>query len=60
MATATFDKVFIATKPEDQERIIKVLTSDKPARKVKTPLYTQKERERSEAILKKYFSRYNS
>ena len=60
VATSTFDKVFIITDPEDQKRIIDVVSSDKPAQPIKAPLYTQKERERNEELFKQYASRSNS
>lgn len=60
MATSTFDKTFIVTDPAAKERVIKVVSSEEKAAPIKTPPYTQEERNRSEALLKQYLSRSKS
>ena len=57
MATSTFDRTFIVSDKSDQERIYRVMNSDKPAAPIKNPPYTQEERDRSAELLRQCLSR---
>ena len=57
MATSTFDKTFVV-KPEEMDRVLKVIRSNEPAKPIKTPPYTVKEKDRGEEALKLFLSHY--
>ena len=55
MATSTFDKNFVVTDPDAQKKVIDLLSSDKPVKKISKPSF--EEMERSERLLKQVCSR---
>ncbi len=58
MATATFDKVFIVTKSDEQKHLLNIINSDEPApRIVKPSWYTKGNEKRGEKKLKQILFR---
>ena len=60
MATSTFDKVFIVTDPKERKKVIEIIDSTETAKPPKYPAYTEDDRDRSEELLKQFFSRFKS
>ena len=57
MATSSFNKKFVVTKPESVERLYKIMASEKPVKPIDRSLCSPKAQMRSERLLKQYLSR---
>lgn len=57
MATFTFDRPIVIRDEESRKRLEEVLNSDKPARKLSKPIFSDAERKKSEQLLAQYYSR---
>lgn len=60
MATSSFDKRFEVTKPENVEKLYKILTSKKPVKPIDRSLCSPDAQMRSEQLLKQYLSHSKS
>lgn len=58
MATASFDRTFVVSDPKSQEKLSKFLESKEPAKTLSENLFSETERNRSEALLKQCLSHY--
>lgn len=57
MATNTFERKIVIRDANSKAKLIKILESDAPARRLSKPLYSGAERERSEKLLARCLSR---
>lgn len=57
MATATFDRTFVINNPESKQKLIKIMDSSDPVKPVSANPFSEKERKRSEDVLKQFLSR---
>ena len=55
MATSTFDKNFVITDPAAKKKLIDLMKSDAPVRKIEKPSF--QDMERGEQLLNQYCSR---
>ena len=60
MATASFDRTFVVEDEKSRMRLEKILSSDKPAKPITRPPFTEEERDRSESLLKQCLSHYKA
>ncbi len=57
MATATFDRTFVITDPESKQKLGKIMNSKEPTKPVSAIPFSEKDRKRSEEVLKQFLSR---
>ena len=55
MATFTFDRPIVIRDTESRKKLEEVLNSDKPARKLTKPVFSDEERKKSEDLLAQYY-----
>ena len=57
MATATFDRTFVISNQESKQKLIKIMDSSETVKPVSAAPFSDKERKRSEDVLKQFLSR---
>ncbi len=55
MATFTFDRPIVIEDEESKRKLEKVLNSDKPAKKLTMPIFSDSERKKSEELLARHY-----
>jgi len=57
MATFTFDRPIVIKDEESRKKLERVLNSDKPAKKLAKPVFSDAQRKKSEQLLAQYYFR---
>lgn len=57
MATSTFERKIELTEPTSIKKLAKIIAAERPKEKLSEHPFSDKERERSETLLKQYLSR---